>query len=132
MDAAPEAAGRNRPSPPDAPGYGGLVAEDVWRAPADQLLSRLATTPAGLDPAEAQTRLATWGPNNAASVKRTPLWLKFLARFRTPLVIILLVASALSASTGDIASFVIVAAIVTLSITLDFVQEVRAETAVEA
>lgn len=59
-------------------------------------------------------------------MKRSPLWLQFLARFRSPLVIILLVASALSAATGDVAS------IVTISMKLDFVQEVRAQNAVEA
>jgi Mg2+-importing ATPase len=58
--------------------------------------------------------------------------LQFIARFRNPLVIILLVASALSAVTGDIASFTIVVAIVTASMTLDFIQEVRAQNAVEA
>ena len=49
-----------------------------------------------------------------------------------PLVIILLVASGLSAATGDVASFVIVLTIVTISMALDFVQEVRAQNAVEA
>ena len=91
-----------------------------------------ATTPAGLDTAEVQSRLTTYGPNDAATVKRSPLWLQFLARFRNPLVIILLVASGLSAATGDVASFVIVVTIVTISMTLDFVQEVRAQNAVEA
>jgi Mg2+-importing ATPase len=38
----------------------------------------------------------------------------------------------LSAATGDVASFLIVVSIVTISITLDFVQEVRAQNAVEA
>jgi P-type Mg2+ transporter len=47
-------------------------------------------------------------------------------------VIILLVASGLSAATGDVASFFIVATIVTISMTIDFVQEVRAQNAVEA
>src|SRR6185436_15707942 len=65
-------------------------------------------------------------------VKRPPLGLQFLARFRSPLVIILLVASGLSAATGDVASFVVVATIVTISITLDFVQAVRAQNAVDA
>jgi Mg2+-importing ATPase len=73
-----------------------------------------------------------YGPNDAAAVKRSPLWLQFLARFRNPLVIILLVASGLSAATGDTASFVIIATIVTMSITLDFIQETRAQNAVEA
>jgi P-type Mg2+ transporter len=106
--------------------------EDIWKEPATQLLLRLATTPAGLDTAEVRSRLATYGPNDAATVKRSPLWLQFLARFRNPLVIILLVASGLSAATGDVASFFIVVTIVTISMTLDFVQEVRAQNAVEA
>jgi Mg2+-importing ATPase len=109
-----------------------LSAEDVWKESIEQLLGRLAATPVGLDTAEARSRLVTYGPNDAATVKHSPLWLQFLARFRNPLVIILLVASGLSAATGDLASFFIVVSIVTISITLDFVQEVRAQNAVEA
>jgi len=109
-----------------------LAAAAIWQEPVDWLLARLATTAAGLANAEAQSRLSTYGPNDAATVKRSPLWLQFLARFRNPLIIILLVASALSAANGDVASFVIIICIVTLSITMDFVQEVRAQNAVEA
>jgi Mg2+-importing ATPase len=109
-----------------------LSAEDVWREPVDQLLGRLRTTLKGLEAADAKSRIETYGPNDAATVKRTPLWLQFLARFTNPLVLILLVASGLSAATGDVASFVIVVCIVTISITLDFVQEVRAQNAVDA
>ena len=123
--------GRHRDGAMD-PTNGELGPEEIWTEPVDRLLTRLATTPAGLDTAEVQSRLTTYGPNNAATVKRSPLWLQFLARFRNPLVIILLVASGLSAATGDVASFVIVVTIVTISITLDFVQEVRAQNAVEA
>src|SRR6478735_508485 len=114
------------------PADGELGPEEIWQEPADRLLIRLGTTPAGLAAAEAQSRLTTYGPNDAATVKRSPLWLQFLARFRNPLVIILLVASGLSAATGEVASFVIVVTIVTMSMTLDFVQEVRAQNAVEA
>jgi P-type Mg2+ transporter len=109
-----------------------LGPEEIWTEPADRLLVRLGTTPAGLDTAEVQSRLTTYGPNDAATVKRSPLWLQFLARFRNPLVIILLVASGLSAATGDVASFFIIVTIVTISMTLDFAQEVRAQNAVEA
>ena len=106
--------------------------EDVWRAPLDRLLGELATTPFGLSAAEARSRLAKYGANDASTVKRSPLWLHFLARFRNPLVIILVVASGLSAVTGDVTSFVIIITIVMLSIMFDFVQEVRAQNAVEA
>ena len=109
-----------------------LAPKEIWKEPADRLLIRLATTPAGLDTATARSRLTTYGLNDAATGKRSPLWLQFLARFRNPLVIILLVASGLSAATGDAASFFIVVTIVTISMTLDFVQEVRAQNAVEA
>ena len=109
-----------------------LGPEDVWREPLDRLLARLAATRAGLASTQVQSRLATYGPNDAATVRRSPLWLQFLARFGNPLVIILLVASALSAATGDVASFVVVVTIVSSSMTLDFVQEVRAQNAVEA
>lgn len=92
----------------------------------------LGASAAGLDTAGARARMAEYGPNDAAAEKRHPLVLQFLARFRNPLIIILLAASALSAVTGDVPSFVIIAAIVLLSITFDFVQEVRAQSAVEA
>jgi len=100
-------------------------AQEVWQQPLARLLARLTTTPAGLTSGEARSRLRSYGPNDAATVRRSPLILQFLARFRNPLIIILLVASGLSAASGDIASFIIVIAIVTSSITLDFVQEVR-------
>ena len=109
-----------------------LSAEEVWQEPVDRVLARLETSAAGLDATEAQLRLKTFGPNDAAIVKRSPLWLQFISRFRNPLVIILLVASGLSAATGDVASFLIVVVIVTISMTIDFVQEVRAQNAIEA
>ena len=58
--------------------------------------------------------------------------LKFLSRFRNPLVIILLVAAAISALTGDLASFIIVSTIVLMSAVLDTVQEYRAEEAAKS
>ena len=104
----------------------------LWRAPLADLLVELKTTQAGLTAAEAALRIKSYGPNDAAAVQRAPRWLRFLSRFKNPLVIMLLVASALSAAAGDVASFVIVVAIVAFSMILDFVQENRAETAVEA
>ncbi len=111
---------------------GQIDASEVWSQPLAELLSRLATSEAGLASADAEARLQQFGRNDAATAKPTPLWLQFLSRFRSPLVIILLIASALSAVTGDIVSFGIVMSIVTASITLDFIQEVRAQNAVEA
>ncbi len=109
-----------------------LGAEEIWKGPLDRILARLAATAAGLDATEVRSRMKRFGPNDAAVVERSPLWLQFLSRFRNPLVIILLVASGLSALTGDVSSFAIVVTIVMMSMTIDFVQEVRAQNAVEA
>jgi Mg2+-importing ATPase len=105
---------------------------DFWAGPADTLLAQLQTRPTGLNSAEAAARLASYGANDAAAVKRTPRWLSFLARLRNPLVVVLLIASLLSAATGDVSSFIIVLCIVLLSMVLDFIQESRAQDAIEA
>ena len=103
-----------------------------WNAPTQSLLTELAASDAGLTSREADRRLLRYGPNDAAAPKHTAAWLRFARRFANPLVIILLLASGLSAATGDVASFVIIVAIVLLSVLLDFVQENRAQSAVDA
>ena len=54
----------------------------------------------GRTTAEVQSRLAIYGANDAANVKSVPLWSQFLVRFENPLIIILLIATAVSALTG--------------------------------
>jgi Mg2+-importing ATPase len=85
----------------------------------------------GLAADEAARRLAVLGPNQLAPAQRRALALEFLARFRNPLVLLLLVASGMAALTGDVASFVIIVTMVLVSVTLDFVQEHRAGQAAE-
>src|SRR5579863_7007003 len=103
-----------------------------WTRPTAAVLESLEASEAGLSSREAAARLLKYGVNDAAASKPTPTWLRIAQRFANPLVIILLVASGLSAVTGDVASFVIIASIVLLSVVLDFVQESRAQGAVDA
>lgn len=84
----------------------------------------------GLSSSEAAARLAKIGPNQLKA-HRQNVALQFLARFRNPLVLILLAASMISAATGDAASASVVAVMVLLSVILDFVQEHRAGQAAE-
>lgn len=97
-----------------------------------ELIVELDTSPEGISSQEAERRLVLYGPNDVTADKRKPSWVRFLQRFRNPLVIILLVASAISAATGDVASFAIVVVIVMLSVVMDFIQETRAQNAVDA
>jgi P-type Mg2+ transporter len=87
---------------------------------------------AGLSGTEARSRLAKFGPNLFRDHQKRSLILQFLARFKNPLVILLLVASAISAFTGEMTNFVIITVMVLLSVTLDFVQEHRAGKAAES
>lgn len=99
---------------------------DFRQQPLPSLLASLATSSDGLGSAEASLRLQQFGPNEIHGERRRALLLQFLAKFRNPLVIILLGASGLSALTGEVTSFCIILAMVTVSVTLDFAQEYRA------
>jgi hypothetical protein len=94
----------------------GLAPAAWWLAPAP-------AAPTGLTQAEAQAELARCGANSLDVHRRRSLALQFLARFRNPLVLILLAAGAISALTGEVANFLIIMAMVVLSVMLDFVQE---------
>ncbi|MDP3482212.1 MAG: cation-transporting P-type ATPase [Sulfuricella sp.] len=102
-----------------------------WRLPLPELQAQLHAGPEGLTADEAAVRLRDHGPNVLHPTRRRALALEFLSRFRNPLVIILLVASGVSALTGEVASFLIIGTIVLMSVTLDFVQEHRAGQAAE-
>jgi Mg2+-importing ATPase len=94
-----------------------------WQQNLKTLLESYKASPAGLTSREAAERLIRYGPNQFHPQRRNILILQFLAKFSNPLVIILLIASALSAFTGDLVSFIIISLIVLMSVTLDFIQE---------
>jgi Mg2+-importing ATPase len=99
--------------------------------PLAELLQQLHSTEAGLSGSAAAAILKTVGPNEIESAKSKRLLIAFLERFRNPLVLILLGAAAISALTGDVASFVIISVIVLMSVILDVTQEHQAEHAAE-
>ncbi len=97
-----------------------------WQAPLAELVDELGSRPTGLTSAEARRKLKRHGRNELREATERPLVIQFLRRFRNPLVLILVAASGVSALTGDVASFAIIAGMVLLSVVLDFVQEYRA------
>lgn len=108
-----------------------LPLSPFWNLPLAQLQSQLESSSEGLSQAEARQRLARFGANVLRKHGERALLLQFLDHFKNPLVMILLAASAVSALTGQITGFVIIWAIVLMSVTLDFVQEFRAGRAAE-
>lgn len=105
----------------------------TWHAlPAEEVCAHLAASPAGLTGAEAARRLAEHGPNELEAPRHVPAWALFLEQFRNLLIVILLVATALSAVLGHAVEAVAIAVIVLFAVFLGFIQELRAERAIEA
>jgi len=102
-----------------------------WQIPLADLKRQLGAGASGLSSAEAAARLLRYGPNTLEGQRGLSLPIKFLSRFRNPLVIILLAAAGISGFTGDLTSFIIISTIVLMSAVLDTVQEFRAEQAAE-
>jgi Mg2+-importing ATPase len=93
------------------------------------LFATLRSGEAGLSGPAASAILNSVGRNEIETAGRKHFLANFLARFRNPLVLVLLGAAGVSAATGDIASFVIITTIILISVVLDVVQERRAEDA---
>ena len=104
---------------------------DLAVVPLPDLLQRLRSTDAGLRATDAAAILEAVGPNRIATAPHKGLLAAFLERFSNPLVLILLFAAAVSAFTGDVPSFAIIAVIVLMSVILDVMQEHQAQNAAE-
>ena len=115
MDAA-----NTEPSPP-------------WHAQAAAAaLQALASSDAGLSQAEAAQRLARYGPNRLASAPR-PGWLRrFAGQFHNLLIYTLLVAAVVTVALGDYLDAAVIFGVVLINAVIGFLQEGKAERALEA
>ena len=107
------------------------IAKPWWQQLAPGQATDDAVLSTGLSSREARDRLAREGPNILRPPHRRSILVQYLMRFRNPLVLILLAASAVSAFAGEFANSVIIGIIVLVSVTLDFYQEYRANAAAE-
>lgn len=103
----------------------------------EQLLSQLETTEQGLSSAEAAARLEKYGPNKLKDAEKPTMVQRFLAQLKDPMLVILMVAAAVSAVTNYLAgeSFAevfIILIVVLLNAVLGVLQESKAEAAIEA
>ncbi|WP_407188329.1 magnesium-translocating P-type ATPase [Bradyrhizobium centrosematis] len=108
------------------------LAAAFWQTPKDDLYRALGSGPEGLSQIEAARRLAILGANRADASQNRSALRKLGQRLWNPLVAMLLAAALVSGLSGDIGSFAIIATVLSLSITLDIVQEHRAELTAEA
>ena len=117
---------------PDAP--------HPYQQPIDAVMAALETNPErGLDDHEARARLARDGPNALVAERPAPAWKKLLAQFQNVLVVLLLVATAISFGLWWLEGHsalpyeaIAIGVVVLLNAGIGFIQEERAESAVAA
>jgi P-type Ca2+ transporter type 2C len=98
----------------------------------DAALARARATPSGLSNEEAALRLVEYGRNELQTTQGTSPWMLLLEQFKNVLIIILLVATVISAFLGHGVEAIAIVVIVLFAVLLGFLQEFRAERAIEA
>jgi len=98
----------------------------------ESALSELMATPAGLSSEEAQTRLKTWGPNRLPEPpKRSPIK-RFLMQFHNILIYVLLGSAVITMVLNHVVDTTVILAVVIANAIIGFIQEGKAENAMEA
>jgi Mg2+-importing ATPase len=108
-----------------------LTSEDMVNLPIEELMTRLKASPQGLSSEQAAERLEIYGRNELAREHKHSALKEFLLHFKSPLVIILLIAGIITGALGEYANTVIILTIIFVSVILDYYQESKAEKAAQ-
>ena len=108
-----------------------------YQSEAEEVLSALQSTAAGLTEEEAQRRRGEYGPNKLKEGEKPTLFQRFLAQLKDPMLLILLAAAAVSGVTAvysgeSFADVIIILVVVLVNAVLGVYQENKAEKAIEA
>lgn len=98
----------------------------------DGAFAQLHSRPGGLTDAEVENRLQQYGLNELQAACRMSAWQILLEQFKNVLIIILLGATVISLFLGHGIESIVIAVIVLFAVLLGFVQEYRAERAIDA
>ncbi len=105
---------------------------DYHATPVADVAESLGTSPAGLNPETAQQRLAEHGKNQIEDARKKTVWQLVLHQFLDVMILVLIAAAVVSGLIGELKSTYVILAIVVLNAIIGFVQEYRAEKAMEA
>ncbi|MBP1752488.1 MAG: ATPase, P-type (transporting), superfamily, subfamily [Geobacteraceae bacterium] len=99
----------------------------------DEVVRQLETNAStGLTAVESVRRLAVYGPNELQAATPVSKWSILLEQFRNILILILLIAAAVSAFLGHDTEAIVIVVIMLFTVLLGFMQEYRAERALDA
>ncbi len=95
-------------------------------------LQEMGSTIQGISSNEAHHRLSKYGPNELEEKEKKPAWYLFLNQFKDFMIVVLMAAAVISGFAGDLTDTIIILVIVVLNAIVGFVQEYRAEKAMDA
>ena len=98
----------------------------------EDAFQQIGSQPGGLTDADVEDRLKQYGPNELRAAHHVSPWEILLEQFKNVLILILLGATAISLFLGHGVESIVIAVIVLFAVVLGFVQEYRAERAIEA
>lgn len=105
--------------------------DNFWSLPADQVLTSLGSSPAGLTEDEAQKRAAANAGDRIGTVRRFGALRLFLEQFKSPITLILMFSAGLSLAVADRTDAAIIIVIILAGAGLGFWQEYQASTAMQ-
>ncbi len=105
----------------------------AWHAlSADETIARSDTSADGLTAGEAANRLARYGPNRLRPPRRTGPLVRFLLQFHDILIYVLLAAAVVTAALGHWVDTAVIVGVVLINALIGFIQEGRAERALDS
>jgi Mg2+-importing ATPase len=104
---------------------------EICGTSSEEALKSLSTTEQGLTKVQVELLQKEFGPNEIGREKKIGLLFGILRRFANPLVVLLLIISAVSLSMGDLRSTLVVGGMILISVFLASFQEAKSNRAVE-
>src|SRR5687767_4181122 len=98
----------------------------------EKILELTGSSLQGLASNEADRKLQEIGLNQLIAKKKKPVWLLFLHQFKDFMILVLIAAAVIAGIAGDVTDTIIILVIVLLNAIVGFIQEYRAEKAMEA
>lgn len=104
----------------------------AWSNDADDVLTGLGSARDGLDPGEALARSNKYGPNRLPEAPRANALTRLVRQFNNLLILVLIAAAIITALLGHWIDTGVILAVVAINAVIGFVQEGRAEAALDA
>ena len=118
--AVAEASDKSRPS------------QDAHLLPVDEAFEAFGSSKDGISSDEAKSRLDRYGPNQLQERKKTSAWMRLLLQFHNPLIYVLLATAGVTAFLQHWVDTGVILGVVIINAIIGFIQESKAEQAIES